>query len=320
MIFKRPFLTLVNDLKNSIDSGQIEQAKQIDNEIWSIVQSTSARPMDALELLGGVGATIRDAGRSIAYSYLKREVFKLALRWYEQLCQFAGEVEPWAEATAWDYYKYAECLAAVGRFDEAILWLEKANDVRGRSGSSNSNLARKIRNLAKKINTARASHQEALEINPDYAEDHYNSGVTFANNGQIEKAISEYREAVRIEPDYVDAHINLGAALASSGLFDEAIGEFREALRFDPNDAAAHNNLGHVLRANGLLDEAIGEFREAVRITPDYAEAHYNLGLALDDTGASREAIESYQNFINSASSRHAQYIEWANQRIRELQ
>ena len=61
-------------------------------------------------------------------------------------------------------------------------------------------------------------------------------------NGANE-ALSQLQEAIRLQPGYADAHNNLGIALAQKGQIDEAIRQFQEAVRLKPGYADAQNNL-----------------------------------------------------------------------------
>ena len=55
------------------------------------------------------------------------------------------------------------------------------------------------------------------------------------NKGDLDGAIAEYREALRLNPNDDEAHFNLGVALGKKGDWDGAIAEYREALRLNPN-------------------------------------------------------------------------------------
>ena len=69
----------------------------------------------------------------------------------------------------------------------------------------------------------------------------------------------------------------------------------------------------------GLIDDAILELREALWKKPDLAEAYFSLGKILADKGSFGEAILALENSIKFAPLRHAQYVEQARQRIREI-
>ncbi len=52
--------------------------------------------------------------------------------------------------------------------------------------------------------------------------------------GKPDEAIVHLREALRIDPEYADGHYNLGVLLAQQGRLEEAIDHYREAVRIDP--------------------------------------------------------------------------------------
>lgn len=51
--------------------------------------------------------------------------------------------------------------------------------------------------------------------------------------------VASYPEALHIDPDYVDAHFNLATALRRQGKLDEAGAEYRVTLQLKPDHARA---------------------------------------------------------------------------------
>ncbi len=149
-----------------------------------------------------------------------------------------------------------------------------------------------------RIAEAISQFQEAIRLKPDYAGAHNNLGVAFGKQGQIAEAISQFQEAIRLKPDFASAHYDLGTALDQEGRIAEAISQFQEAVRLKPDDADAHYNLGIALGKQGRITEAISQFQEAIRLKPDYAGAHNNLGVALGEQGQIAEAISQFQAAI----------------------
>jgi Flp pilus assembly protein TadD len=76
---------------------------------------------------------------------------------------------------------------------------------------------------------AEAEYREALRINPDDAEAHYNLGNLLKETGRTEDAEAEYREAIRINPDYAETHANLGILFSETGNKEEAKNELEIA-------------------------------------------------------------------------------------------
>ena len=64
-----------------------------------------------------------------------------------------------------------------------------------------------------------------------------NLGVTYGKLGRWEDEIKACNEAIKIDPAYADAHNNLGVALGQLGRYPEAIQAFNRAIRLNPNFA-----------------------------------------------------------------------------------
>ena len=52
-------------------------------------------------------------------------------------------------------------------------------------------------------------------MNPNHAEAHNNLGTALGLNGQTEEAIQHFQEALKLNPDYADARRNLAIVLAT---------------------------------------------------------------------------------------------------------
>ena len=149
-----------------------------------------------------------------------------------------------------------------------------------------------------RMDEAISHYQEALQIEPDYAEARNNLGNALLQRGDVDDAISNYQKALQIKPDYAEACNNLGAVLLRKGQVDEAISDFKQALQIKPNLAEAYNDLGNALFQQRNLDGAISNYQKALQIKPDYADACNNLGLVLLQKGKPDEAILRFQEAL----------------------
>ena len=64
---------------------------------------------------------------------------------------------------------------------------------------------------------------------PDKA--HFFLATALAKEGHLEEAVNHYQQALRIEPEFAEAHEGLGRALNQSGKREEAIQHYEQALR-----------------------------------------------------------------------------------------
>ena len=160
-------------------------------------------------------------------------------------------------------------------------------------------LADELAKLPDRRPEAVAHYEQALRINPNYAEAHNNLAVVLEGiPGRLPEALAHYEAALRINPDYAEAHYNLATALAGlPGRLPEALAHYEAALRINPDYAQAHNNMAvAIAEIPGRLPEALAHYEAALRINPDYAEAHYNLANALVGLpGRLPEALAHYE-------------------------
>lgn len=148
---------------------------------------------------------------------------------------------------------------------------------------------------------ARPHLEEALALEPDYAETHFNLGSLLVAERNHAGAIDAFRKAVELRPEYADAHNNLGALLAATGALADATVYYRLALQFNPRDASAHFNLASALLTLGNREEAIPHFREALVTAPNDPAVHSSLARALASGGEQTEAATHYERALDVA-------------------
>jgi len=84
-----------------------------------------------------------------------------------------------------------------------------------------SNYAGILQDLGK-LKEAELSTRKAIELNPDFADAHYNLGIILKDLGKLKEAELSYRKAIKIKPDYAEAYSNLGVILKDLGQSQEA--------------------------------------------------------------------------------------------------
>jgi tetratricopeptide (TPR) repeat protein len=128
-------------------------------------------------------------------------------------------------------------------------------------------------------------------------------GMACIQAEQLTEAILCFENAIRLDPENADAHFNLGNTFAQRGKLRDAVICYQEAIAIDPNFAQVYFNLGVLLLPiDKQLEDAIDMLRAAVDLKPDWAEAHQKLGEGLydlsqqnDDPGYLEEAIANFQ-------------------------
>jgi tetratricopeptide (TPR) repeat protein len=143
-----------------------------------------------------------------------------------------------------------------------------------------------------------ADYNEALRINPNYAEAYYNRGNARSSLGDKKRAIADYDQALRINPNYAIVYINRGSARYELGDKQGAIADYDQALRIEPDFPVAYYNRGIARSSLGDKKGAIADYNEALRINPNYAEAYNNRGIARSSLGDKKGAIADYNEAL----------------------
>jgi len=139
---------------------------------------------------------------------------------------------------------------------------------------------------------------EAVQLNPNLAEAHFDLGGALLQKGRHSECIPRFREALRLglEEFEAEAHYSLGVALRFEGQADHAVVEFKKAVGFRPSFYEAHYGLAEAYNQQGLLDRSIDEYQISLRLRPNLPEPRLGLGTALRRKGLLDEAIECYQH------------------------
>ena len=153
--------------------------------------------------------------------------------------QEAIRVEP-DDALAYNNLGYA--LLRKGQIEEAIGQFQQALRLQPGFTLAQGNLATA---LEQKAQTAEAisrdneaigleQTQEAVRLNPDDPQAHYNLGNALARNNRMDEAIRQYQEALRLKPDSFQPHLALALILPRAGRLKDAAIQMEEFLRTCP--------------------------------------------------------------------------------------
>ena len=93
------------------------------------------------------------------------------------------------------------------------------------------------------------------------AQKHYKKGFEFHNQGSLDQAIEEYQEALKLNPSYAEVYMNLGAIYVSKKDYDQAVQQFKKVVELNHFNAKAHYNLGMVYVYNGEKEKAEEELK-----------------------------------------------------------
>ncbi|XP_010926674.1 probable UDP-N-acetylglucosamine--peptide N-acetylglucosaminyltransferase SEC [Elaeis guineensis] len=158
-----------------------------------------------------------------------------------------------------------------------------------------------------------AKNQEALAIDPHFAECYGNMANAWKEKGNIDLAIRCYLIAIELRPNFSDAWSNLASAYTRKGRLNEAAQCCRQALALNPRLVDAHSNLGNLMKAQGLVQEAYNCYVEALRIRPSFAIAWSNLAGLFMEAGDLNRALTYYKEAVKLKPTFADAYLNLGN-------
>ena len=159
------------------------------------------------------------------------------------------------------------------------------------------------------LESAIASHEAALAINPSFAQAHANLISLYGRVRNWSKAEEHYRAVVALAVNVADAHYDYGVLLGLQERWDAAAGAYRQALALNPQHAQAHNNLGQIIERQGKVAEAGAEYRLAVESQPTLRIARFNLGRMLIAQGDNEAAATELAQLTEPLDAEAPRYL-----------
>jgi tetratricopeptide (TPR) repeat protein len=135
-------------------------------------------------------------------------------------------------------------------------------------------------------------YDQAIAVDPDFAEAHGNRAGIMADAGFPEEALKSYDRALAIHPNPTD-WLNRGSVLHGLGRIDEAIESFDKAIALEDKSPAPHFLRGDALRDLKRSDEALAAYDRAIKLDRAFAPAHRSRALVLEALGRADEARDS---------------------------
>ncbi|MEW4529757.1 tetratricopeptide repeat protein [Maioricimonas sp. JC845] len=123
-------------------------------------------------------------------------------------------------------------------------------------------------------------------------------GICHRKQGRLEDALADFDQALQIDPDFADALNNRGLVRLMQNDLDAAEADFNRAIALRPDLAEPYANRGVVYRRRNRFDKAIADYTRALKRDPRHLDARYNRGLALAATGQPADAVDDFSTIL----------------------
>lgn len=151
---------------------------------------------------------------------------------------------------------------------------------------------------------ARGLFQEAVSIDPEFADAYNELGGAEASLKHLPEAVEDFQKAVDLVPEHPMALPNLSIVLAKMQRLHEAGQVAKRALQIAPADGRMHYILAaSMLEGDAPMDTVIAEFERA---TSTVRAAHVIAADLLAKQGHKQEAIQHLETYLADATASDA--------------
>lgn len=158
------------------------------------------------------------------------------------------------------------------------------------------------------ITSAINQFQQAVKVDPGYAQAHAALGMAFLNRYALTKdqslilqAQGECEKAVTLSPEMEEGNLCLGNYYLWTGKYEDAASAFKVATERNPADSQAYRGLASAFERLGRMSQAEETYKEAISMRPQSALEYERLGEFYSRRARYSEAITSVQKAASLA-------------------
>ena len=220
--------------------------------------------------------------------------------WQNELSIFSSGLKI-TESNAKLLNNVGHALESQGRYQEALLYYQKAISVQSDDIGGHINVGRIYNHLKRYVEAeeaylrakallpkARPGESYQARVAPNHLNVFLNLATLIAKNGsRLEEADLLYRQAISMRSDYTEAYINRGDILLRLNRTQEAKEVYQKALGFENDNPDLLYNMGVVLLSQGQQNEAMAYLNKALEYDPDHYQALLNSAILIQESGSS---------------------------------
>lgn len=226
--------------------------------------------------------------------------------------------------SAVEYTKKAKAYFDEGKYQEAIEFYQKANQIIPRNIYNLANMGFAYEALGK-YEEAIKCYETLEEVSPNNYKIKLKLGENYSELGRYDEAVSYYKRALSLNPEDRQAYVNLGYSCCKKGKYEDGISAYEKALTLNcPKEL--NNDIGKSIklakkmikeRDNARIEEYISELEQGFGLSSDKATSKNSFGYSSSkDYGSSYLPKNDYLNYKAYNEKTKAAFISKMNQKI----
>lgn len=161
-----------------------------------------------------------------------------------------------------------------------------------------------------KVMEALADLDQALKLDPKYADGYKNRGAAYGLLGRNQQALDDFSQALKLSPQSIDAYVNRALVNINLQRMQDAFKDVEEALSLDPTHIKSHLLRAQIFLSQGRVQDGLREYDVILRINPKEPMAYLNRGEVYlylrDNAAAKRDLNQACQLGVQPACNKLA--------------
>ncbi|HEY9060521.1 MAG TPA: tetratricopeptide repeat protein [Pseudobacteroides sp.] len=198
----------------------------------------------------------------------------------------------------YDLTVYKACIIdEFGRYEESILFYDKAIEMKGDDALTYNNRAFALNKL-ERFKEALESAENSIRLDSKMAHAYKNKAEALLGLELYEECIEACEEALNIYLYLVDIYVIKMKLLIRVGQYEEALNIFSRAAEYGLSDTRLYIEKANIMRTYEKYDDAIGLCDQAIALDEDCTDAYYYKGVCFFNKDNYQDALDCLNKVI----------------------
>lgn len=141
-------------------------------------------------------------------------------------------------------------------------------------------------------------YNRAIALNPQLAEAYNGRGFTYHWLKQYPKALQDYNQSIALNPKFVEAYINRGRTYLHLRQYPQTLQDYDQAIALNPKLPGTYTARGFVYHRLKQYPQALQDYQQAIAIDPKFAQAFHLRGFTYYGLKQYSQALKDYGQAI----------------------